>query len=56
MKIILTKIKCFFAGHDWVSLAIENIPATQGQLDRGVEGFYEYATMYCKSCGKVYRA
>jgi len=39
--------------HDWTCAAAEGIPATQEQLDGGIEGFYSYAKMYCKRCGKI---
>ena len=39
--------------HDWTCDAAEGIPATPEQLATGIEGFYDYAKMYCKRCGKV---
>lgn len=38
--------------HDWTCAAVEGIPPTDEQLGGGVEGFYDYARMYCKRCGK----
>jgi len=38
--------------HDWTCAAAEGIPATPEQLTNGIEGFYDYAKMYCKQCGK----
>lgn len=38
--------------HDWTCAAAEGIPATPEQLASGIEGFYDYAKMYCKRCGK----
>lgn len=40
--------------HAWTSAAMEGIPPTQAQIDDGVVGFWDYATMYCKRCGHVY--
>lgn len=38
--------------HDWTCAAAEGIPATPEQLANGIDGFYSYAKMYCKRCGK----
>lgn len=38
--------------HDWTCAAAEGIPATPEQLASGIDGFYDYAKMYCKRCGK----
>lgn len=38
--------------HDWTCAAAEGIPATPEQLKGGLAGFWDYATMYCKRCGK----
>jgi hypothetical protein len=43
---------CWFAGHDWTCKAAEDIPPTESQLKHGVSGFYDYAKMYCKRCGR----
>lgn len=40
--------------HNYTCAASENIKATQAQIDTGVEGFFDYAKMYCKDCGHVY--
>ena len=40
-------------GHDWTSAAMEGKPPTSDQLANGVDGFYDYATMYCGRCGHV---
>lgn len=37
--------------HTWTSAQQEGVKATKDQLDRGVEGFKEYAKMYCSECG-----
>lgn len=38
--------------HDWTCAAIEGKPPTRAQLEGGVAGFFDYATTYCKRCGK----
>ena len=37
--------------HDWTCAAAEGVQATPEQLANGVDGFYDYAKMYCKRCG-----
>jgi len=55
----LKKIKVFFnckvlGLHNWTCAADEGILATQEQLNSGLDGFWDYAKMYCKDCGKVH--
>jgi len=50
---MVSKIRQFFCSHDWTSAAQQGIEATPEQLSNGVEGFWDYATMYCSKCGKV---
>lgn len=38
--------------HDWTSAAQQGIPPTPEQL-KSVDGFWDYATMYCKRCGRI---
>jgi len=38
--------------HDWTCAAAEGIPPTTKQVSDGLEGFWDYARMYCKRCGK----
>lgn len=52
MKKLLIKFKCWYRGHYWVSAATKGIPPTPEQV-KSVEGFKEYATMYCDRCGKI---
>ncbi len=54
-KNILSRIHCFFTWHDWTCAAAQGIKPTQKQLDDGVDGFFDYATMYCARCGYVYK-
>ena len=44
---------CGLHGHDWTSNAAKDIQPTQEQLDGGVDGFFDYAMMYCDTCGYV---
>lgn len=39
--------------HEWTCAAEEGKPPTPEQIGGGVEGFWSYATMYCKRCGEV---
>jgi hypothetical protein len=40
--------------HDWTCNAEENIPPTHEQVIGGVAGFWSYAQMWCRRCGKRY--
>lgn len=42
-------------GHGWTYNAEQKIPPTLAQLEGGVEGFFDYAKMYCKRCGYEYQ-
>lgn len=49
-------LKCRFiilGGHDYTCALDEGIKATPEQLE-SVDGFFDYAKMYCKNCGHVY--
>jgi hypothetical protein len=37
----------------WTCKAQQGIPPSAEDLRDGVAGFYRYATMYCRWCGKV---
>lgn len=52
-KIIRKILLCWMLGlHDWTSKASEGIPPDESE--KGSElGFWLYAKMYCKKCGKV---
>ena len=41
-----------FRFHDWTCASAEGVPATPKQIADGIDGFYDYARMYCKRCGK----
>ena len=55
IKKILRRIRCFFLGHIYTCDAMEGIAATEEQLKDGLDGFFDYATMYCGHCGKVFK-
>jgi len=38
--------------HNWTSKAQEGIKPSLIQTNAGVEGFFDYAKMYCKDCGE----
>ena len=48
-----TWLTCWSLGHDWTCAAEQNIPPTKKQLEGGVAGFHDYATMYCKRCDHI---
>jgi len=55
---MLKSLKIFFncklmGSHSWTSAAGEGKPPTSKQIEDGVDGFIDYATMYCKDCGKI---
>ena len=54
-KLQLNKIRCWAVGHDWSCNASKGIPPTSDQVQRGFEGFEEYAEMYCTRCPKRVR-
>ncbi len=53
---LIGRLLCWIGDHDW-TCAIEEgqDKPTQAQIDAGVEGFYDYAKMYCKRkhCRKI---
>lgn len=49
----LTRFLCWYRGHTWTSAASEGIKPTHKQLNSGLAGFKDYATMYCKKCGEI---
>jgi hypothetical protein len=53
LRTLHDRILCLMGIHEWTCLAQEGIKPTQWQLDSGVEGFWIYATMFCKRCQKV---
>lgn len=55
MKNLLKRIfLCgLFGFHDWTSKALQGIPPTKEDAEGGELGFWIYAKMYCKCCGKV---
>lgn len=54
MKLIFQRLRCLF-GHDYTCAVEEGVEATTEQLKGGIEGFYDYAKMYCRKCGYVYK-
>ena len=54
MNKLIGKFKCLIGEHHWTSAIEEGIKPSHEQLKSGVNGFFNYATMYCKRCGKVY--
>lgn len=45
--------RCWLSGHKWTSAAQKGIAPTVEQVNGGMSGFKDYATMYCDRCGKV---
>ena len=55
MKTIINWFLCnWIPGHDWTCKHEQGIEPTEAELKAGVAGFWSYARMYCKRCGKVY--
>ncbi len=45
---------CYLFGfHDWTCKAQEGIAPSPEQIKDGISGFWDYAKMYCKRCGKM---
>jgi hypothetical protein len=40
-----------FKFHKWTSNAEKGIKPTKEQLEKGIEGFNDYAKVYCEICG-----
>ena len=55
LREILGWISCRAGGHDWTCAHDQGINVTQAQVDAGVDGFLDYAKMYCSRCGHVSR-
>ncbi len=53
MKNLWIKVQCLIMGHDWTSEAIKGNPPTKDQVDKKVDGFWDYARMYCDRCGSI---
>lgn len=54
LRHILRTLQCkLLQDHDWTCAAAEGVQPTSEQLTSGVDGFYDYAKMYCKRCGKL---
>lgn len=53
-KLSLLRWWCELDGHELTCAAAEGIPPTEKQLADGLDGFYDYATVYCRRCGYVY--
>ena len=52
-KVIGGGFLCNIMGdHDWTCAKEEGIDPTPLQLKMGARGFADYATTYCKRCGK----
>jgi hypothetical protein len=52
IKKILNWFLCLW-DHDWTCAHDEGIPVTKEQIAARVDGFFDYAKMYCKRCGHV---
>jgi hypothetical protein len=52
MKKWIDRFRCWYRGHAWTCAAAQGKKPTPEQL-KSIEGFNDYATMYCGRCGKV---
>jgi len=56
VKELWGRILCDIMGdHDWTCTVLEGIKPTPLQLKTGLEGYKDYANMYCKRCGKQFK-
>lgn len=44
------KFMCFIGDHEWTSAVEQGIKPTAKQAKDGVDGFKDYAKLYCKHC------
>ena len=54
IKPVVSFIMCL-RGHDWTCAVEEGVEATPEQLVGGLDGFLDYATIYCRRCDHVYK-
>jgi len=54
MKRFINRLICQIIAHNWTCKANEGIAPTKQQLSSGMDGFKDYARMYCKRCGLIY--
>ena len=52
MRKLFLKINCLLGFHEWTCNAEQNIKPTKEQL-KSIEGFRDYAVMYCVYCKKI---
>lgn len=50
---LLSWFLCKVGDHDWTTSANEGKKPTTQQAQGGILGFWDYAKMYCKKCGKI---
>ena len=59
MKKWVRKLLCLIGDHDWTCAAGEGYPPSEHIKTRlkvdPAGAFYEYARMYCKACGHMYK-
>jgi len=53
MKKLIDWFVCSVVGHDWTSAVEEGLKPTPKQMKDGILGFWDYAKMYCRRCGKL---
>lgn len=46
-------LSCQVGNHDWTNASAQGKKPTPEQLENGVEGFWDYARVYCAKCGKT---
>lgn len=46
-------LSCMFGHHNWTCAASKGVKPTTEQLTTGLDGFWDYAKMYCDDCGIV---
>jgi hypothetical protein len=55
IKMFLKRIWCSLFGHKLTCAAEQGKDPTPEQVAKGVEGFFEYAEVYCKRCDYKYK-
>ena len=54
LKSIKDFIQCkILKNHVWTSKAEQGIKPTPEQINGGVDGFWDYAEVYCSKCGET---
>ena len=53
-KKIIGTLRCWTGDHEYTCNAEQDIPPTEKQVLNGLDGFKDYAIMYCNRCKKEF--